>query len=950
MSRLPALSARWGEISALLDEALALPPDERARWLEALGGDSASLKDTLRELLDEGVETNELLATLPRLALAPAPDAAASEPAAGLLVGPYRLISELGRGGMGSVWLAERADGQLKRRVALKLPRLAWGTATAERLARERDILASLAHPYVARLYDAGVDAQGRPYFAMEYVDGQPIDAWCTQRGVGVPARLRLLEQVCEAVAHAHARLVVHRDLKPGNILVTAEGEVRLLDFGIAKLMEGDRTAETALTALSGRALTLDYASPEQIAGAPLGTASDVYSLGVVAFELLAGARPYRLKRGSAAELEEAIASVDAPRASDVAADPARKRALRGDLDAILAKALRKRPEERYGSVAEFAEDLRRRRDGEPVLARPEGRLYRLGKFAVRHRLGVGAGAAVLVALVTASVVSLWQARLAQQQAQRAQAVQAFMTAIFRANTDAQPDPQKARQTTARELLDIGAQRIDRHLQADPEGRAEVLGLFGDMYYDLGLDVQSADFKRRRVEALRQALGPRDRRVAEALIDFGRQLDQLGRDDEQRRVLEEARAILDALGDTRSEQRAQLLDALASANVHAGALPIELSKQAVAIFRQYHPQAEGFPQALNRLGTALWQSDELAAAEAAFVESLALLERNPKASVSMQTTALLTLASVQSIQQKIAASEATYRRVLALTMQRNGAAHVDTLHTQVRFAWLLHRTARRDEAWRLLDAAVATLAQGQYTPHPTRAVKTHQAQALLADGRYDEAEAPVDWIVADYRGVAGGKSPLLVACLRLQAEQRLGQGRLDDAARSLAEAESLMNAALSAEQRRVVANPIALAAARLALRRGQPDAALQALTRVAPRAGGGTLQPDALRAQIVRAEALLQQGRAAEARAAAQGALDTLAASGLRAYYPALEAEALLPLGQALAREGRAEAACAAFGSAVRLRAASLGERGAFMAEARAAAAGCQPAPEVARR
>jgi len=951
-------AARLARLSALLDEALDLDHDASQAWLARLSGADLELVPVLRDLLARRAarETADMLqrGAAPLLAAAgPAPPVPGREGASahglapGDRVGPYRLVRELGSGGMGEVWLAERADGGMKRQVALKLPTLGRRSQLLQRFERERDILASLEHPNIARLYDAGLDEEGQPYLALEYVDGQRIDAWCRERAAPVPERLRLLLQVAEAVGYAHGRLVLHRDLKPGNILVTAEGEVRLLDFGIAKLMEGDLAAETALTAQAGRALTLSYASPEQIAGTPLSTASDVYSLGVVAFELLAGARPYRLKRGTAAELEEAIAGADTPRASDVATDPARQRALRGDLDAILAKALRKRPQERYRGVAEFAEDLRRRRDGEPVLARPESRLYRIGKFVLRHRIGVGAGATVLLSLVAASAVSLWQARLAQQQAQRAQAVQAFMTDIFRANTDAQPDPLKARQTTARELLDIGAQRIDRHLQADPEGRAEVLGLFGEMYYDLGLDAQSADFMRRRVEALKQALGTNDRRVAGALIVYGRQLDQLGRDDEQRRVLEQARAILDALGDTQSEQRAELLDALAHANAHAGPLPIELSKQAVAIFRQHHPQSEYFPQALNRLGVALWQSDELAAAELAFVESLALLERNPKAGVSMQLTALLTLASVQGLQQKIDASEATYRRALALTLQRNGAAHVDTLHTQVRFAWLLHRTARREEAWRLLDAATATLAQGTYTPHPTRAVKTHLTQALLAEGRYEEAEALVDGIVTDYRGVAGGRSPLLVASLRLQAEQRTGRGRLDDAARALAEAESLMNEALSPEQRRTVANPVALAAARLALRRGQPEAALQALARVAVPADGAARHPDALRAQIVRAEALLQQGRAAEARSAAQGAIDALAASGLREHYAALEAEALLPLGHADRRDGRADVACTAFRRAVALRAKSLGERGAFMEEARAAAATCAPAAQA---
>ena len=292
--------SNWAEVSLLLDKALALPPAEREPWLRSLDGEHATHRETLRELLSHAasVETGDFLATLPRLG-EPADTAALSEPAAGDSVGPYRLVRELGSGGMGSVWLAERADGALKRNVALKLPRMAWARGLAERMGRERDILATLEHPNIARLYDAGVDRHGRPFLALEYVEGRPIDVVANDRALDVAERIGLLLQVCTAVAFAHARLVVHRDLKPGNILVTAEGNVRLLDFGIAKLMQGGSAKETHLTQWAGRALTLDYASPEQIKGEPIGTASDVYSLGVVAFELLTGSRPYRLKRGS---------------------------------------------------------------------------------------------------------------------------------------------------------------------------------------------------------------------------------------------------------------------------------------------------------------------------------------------------------------------------------------------------------------------------------------------------------------------------------------------------------------------------------------------------------------------------------------------------------------------------------------------------------------------------
>ena len=283
----------WKVFSALLDRALELPPPDRLAWLDTLDAEHEALKPALRSVLQRssGAETAQWLSTLPR-SDGPVPALDESDLKAGALVGPYRLLRELGVGGMGAVWLAERADGTLKRQVALKLPRASWARGLAERMARERDILASLEHPNIARLYDAGTDAQGRPFLALEYVEGQPIDVYCREHGLGVRERVTLLLQVAQAVAFAHSRLVVHRDLKPSNVLVTADGQVRLLDFGIAKLMEGDRTQETQLTQLAGQALTLDYASPEQIRGEQIGTASDVYSLGVVSYELLAGASP----------------------------------------------------------------------------------------------------------------------------------------------------------------------------------------------------------------------------------------------------------------------------------------------------------------------------------------------------------------------------------------------------------------------------------------------------------------------------------------------------------------------------------------------------------------------------------------------------------------------------------------------------------------------------------
>ncbi|HEV7391630.1 MAG TPA: serine/threonine-protein kinase, partial [Burkholderiales bacterium] len=299
-------AAEYARLLALLDEVLELPVESRGCWVDELPEADADLTPTLRRLVaaastHEPRELSELQVRIAGAVLEATeqPDGSGMQP--GELIGPYELVREIGRGGMGFVWLAKRADGAFKRSVALKLPYAAWTGRLAKHLSRERDILAGLEHPNIARFYDAGLDSMGRPFMAMEYVEGQAIDEYCRERQLSLRERLRLVLEVAKAVAYAHSKLVVHRDLKPANMLVTREGEVRLLDFGIARLIEGDPAADAPETQFASKVLTPNYASPEQIRGAPIGTATDVYSLAVVTYELLTGMRPYQLKRQSAA-------------------------------------------------------------------------------------------------------------------------------------------------------------------------------------------------------------------------------------------------------------------------------------------------------------------------------------------------------------------------------------------------------------------------------------------------------------------------------------------------------------------------------------------------------------------------------------------------------------------------------------------------------------------------
>jgi serine/threonine protein kinase len=422
MAKIELDAATWATLNRLLDEALDRPPEQRAAWLESLGEELAPLKPRLRELLANAaqVETGDFLHTLPKFAVAQA-QAEAPTGAAGEVLGPYRLLREIGSGGMGSVWLAERVDGLIKRPVALKLPHVSHASRAglAERMARERAILATLDHRNIARLLDAGVTAEGQPFLALEYVEGVAIDRYCAGGGdmapLAIPARLKLFRQVTDAVAYAHGKLVLHRDLKPANILVGTDGGVRLLDFGIAKLLEEGGTQSTPLTEAAGHALTPDYASPEQILGNPLTVASDVYSLGVILFELLTGSRPYKLKRDSRGALEDAIVQSIPARASEVAPLEWRK-TLRGDLDTILAKTLKKDPNERYPGASALAEDLTRYLTDRPVTARPDSGWYRLRKFVARNKLGVAVSAATTVAVLSSNAFALLQMEEARAQ------------------------------------------------------------------------------------------------------------------------------------------------------------------------------------------------------------------------------------------------------------------------------------------------------------------------------------------------------------------------------------------------------------------------------------------------------------------------------------------------------------------------------------------------------
>lgn len=959
-------AATLQRLSALLDRAFELDPSTREAWLDTLDGADAALAPVLRDLVVPAAskETADFLGGPPAFTLIG--DAApATGLAAGAEIGPYGLERRLGYGGMGEVWLAVRRDGAVRRKVALKLPHVSWSPAVAERFARERDILAALEHPHIARLYDAGVDRLGRPFMVLEYVEGKPLGEFCRARDLAITARLRLLLQVADAVAFAHRRLVLHRDLKAGNILVTDDGNVRLLDFGIAKFMEGEAAQETALTQVAGRALTLDYASPEQIRGEPLTTASDVYSLGVVSFELLAGTRPYRLKRGTAAELEAAIAAAATPLASAVVADPAARRQLRGDLDAILQQALRKEPAARYPSVAAFAEDLERYLRGEPVHARPDGRAYRLRKFVLRNRVAVGASAAVVVALVAGAGVAWWQASLAHAQsaearaqaalarkeAQRAQVVQGFMLDLFRTNTHQQASPLKAQQTTARELLDIGAARASDALKDAPESEVQVLNTLSDMYVQLGLRDQAIALQRRAVDAARRVHGPRDPGRADAILGFVATLQDRAERAEIPPLLAEAKAVLDAAGETTTFLRGALLTETARYAKHEG-WPVarDSADAAVAFFRQYHPQRATLITDYRLAGQARIQAREHAPAEAQFQAAVDAARLRGTAASAWLVGSLTDLGQAQQAQMKFAAAEASLREALAHSLAVNGEAHRETLLTQLKLANLLLTTGRDEEGLATQAAVRATIARapGRYDATFQANVADLVGATALVRGRPQDRLASLRADIEEVRA-AYPRSTSLAATELALAETLLALGRVDEAGPLLRDAVAHRTTSLGGTGDVRAWLPYWRVQAQFARLTGNPDAALAILAAVpADALQGADVEPIAI--EVERSHILRAAGRHDEARLAAGRAHTALQALPADHPLPSLEAATAEALAAAEAALGHRDEARAAYARALALRRAHDAAGSPLPAADEAALAMLAKAPATGRR
>jgi serine/threonine-protein kinase len=546
---------RWKEISPYLDQALSVPEPERPAWLASFRSQRPELADLLEELLEE-----HSAATQEHFLEGQPIDSLKQQSLPGRNVGAYRLISPIGHGGMGSVWLAERADGRFERRVAVKFLNFAVAASVAERFRREGSILARLTDPHIAELIDAGLTSNGEPYLVLEHIDGKPIDEYCDAQKLDVDARIRLFLDVLGAVAQAHANLIVHRDIKPSNVLVRNDGQVKLLDFGIAKLLADDKSPAppTALTIEGGPAMTPQFAAPEQITGEPSTTATDVYALGVLLFVLLTAQHPAGPGPHSTAELVKAVVDTEPPHASDViqsrdstlaatkrSATPEKlRRQLSGDLDTILGKALKKNPQERYASVGAFADDLRRYLRNDPITARPDTVAYRFWKYVQRHQIGVAVAAGLVLLLAGFSVIQTVQLRRITRERDRADRIADFMTGIFKVSD---PEEGVGQTVTARQVLDKAAEDINSGSSMDAQLRAQMLHVMGRAYLNIGLYSRAESLFEQGIQASKSFGGEDSRDSLNTEHDLAWAVLQQGRMGEaekiERRLLERQRRV-----------------------------------------------------------------------------------------------------------------------------------------------------------------------------------------------------------------------------------------------------------------------------------------------------------------------------------------------------------------------------------------------------------------------
>lgn len=699
---------RWATLSPLLDELLELSGDAREMRLY-------QMREQYPELAQELLKMMDLERSHPDFMAEPLANLDNLSPRINDEIGPYRLVSLLGEGGMGQVWLAVRSDGLYERRVALKLLRPGLGDAgLRQRFTRERQILARLAHANIARLLDAGIMADGQPYLALDYVNGEPITDYVKRLNLDLRSRLLLFRQVCDAVSHAHANLVVHRDLKPSNIMVTPNGEVMLLDFGIAKLLDHKTGEHTEITQTGHRTFTLHYAAPEQLRGEIISTLTDVYALGVVLYEILSGCKPYTPERKTDAAWEEAILKDEPIKPSQALlkntvaiAQAHNKRVakqLANDLDNVVLKALAKNPEARYASVESFKQDLLRYLDGQPVHARPDSLGYRTQKYIQRHAFAVVAGVGVSTVLAIALAITTWQANQAFREASRAEAMQGFVVALFE-NTGDKTNPEDV---NVRELLDAGVRRADTELSNQPQARAELLGLIARLRSGLGddrealrlLDKQSMAFMQLDINT------PPELRL-ESLAVRGHSLRQLGQYNACIRDLAPYLQVAEDISDKAPKVSSAYFSELGRCHEDQGSLSVarDLFGKALQLRKDIVGDKALQAESLADLAKLLGDENKYSQAITQAREALSMLRQASGERNALGVGIWYDLGRFYRGAENLREAEAAFRQALDISQNRFGVNHPLNGPSQQALAEILIIKNEFDEASRLLSAS-----------------------------------------------------------------------------------------------------------------------------------------------------------------------------------------------------------------------------------------------------
>jgi serine/threonine-protein kinase len=922
-------------VAGILERAAELPPEERAAFVERTvereaGGDPALVRRIERILAEEGPEV-PYFDELERCVRGDLELEVARAPAEQL--GPYRLLRELGEGGMGTVYLAERADGQFEQTVAIKVLRRGMTTdSMVQRFLAERQILAGLEHPGIARLLDGGIDDRGRPYIVMERVEGLPLLAHCDRARLPLRERIALFESVCEAVDYAHGRLVVHRDLKPSNILVTGSGQVKLVDFGIAKLLSED-SASSEMGATPTRdglqPMTPEYAAPEQVRGEPVTTASDVYALGVVLYELLVGSRPYRVERAGAGALESAVleqqptrpstrlrqlaAEVGSDRLAELAASRGVgverwRRQLAGDLETICLTALQKDPARRYPSAARLREDLARYRSGLPITARPDTFAYRARKLAGRHPWAVSATLGVLALLLVGVVVLLAQNRRIRQERDKAEQVTELLVSVFEVS-----DPSEARgaEISARELLDRGAAQVSDGLAGQPLVRAELLDVLGRVYRSLGLYQRASEQLEAALGVRRSLLGDAHPEVVETLLRMG-DLERVRGDYQRaesllREALERARGRFGA--DSLEVVRASdaLGKTLLARGDRVGAR--ELFEAALGILqRRREARSVLTAEVENNLASLELGEGDFAAAEARFRRSLALRRELLGGDHPAVAAILNNLAALLSQRGDHAAAQATWEQALELYLGLHGEEH--PLSATALNNLGLARLAQGDVAGAEQDLRRGLELRRRLlsADHPDLAASLSNL-GFVVQGRGDTEQAGAlhREALAIRRAALGDQDPRVAQSLNNVGLLALEDGRLDEAERAFREAEGILGASLGSRHPLTATTRSNLGVT--LLRRGDPRDALAELeaahaVRTATLPAGHS---DLAYSLVGIAECQIALGRGERAEESARQAIEIRRARLPPGHW--LIAEASTALAGALLASGESEAA-----------------------------------------